>query len=213
MKITIIYDNEVYTEGLEADWGFSCLVEVENVTRLLFDAGTKGGILLRNMKKLDIDPASIDEVFISHAHEDHTGGLSDFLKVNNNVKVYIPSTMHESIDAKEVVTVKKPLQIHKGIHSTGELSDVEQSLAVDTPKGLVVIVGCSHSGVGAILEAASRFGKVHALIGGLHGFDEFDLLKDLELICPTHCTQHSDKVISLYPEKCTSGGAGRIFEF
>jgi len=27
MKITIIYDNEVWKEGLKADWGFSCLVE------------------------------------------------------------------------------------------------------------------------------------------------------------------------------------------
>jgi len=30
MKITIIYDNEVYKKGLKSDWGFSSLVEVEN---------------------------------------------------------------------------------------------------------------------------------------------------------------------------------------
>jgi 7,8-dihydropterin-6-yl-methyl-4-(beta-D-ribofuranosyl)aminobenzene 5'-phosphate synthase len=67
MKITIIYDNEVWKEGLESDWGFSCLVEVENTPKILFDTGTSGSILLRNMKKLNIDPKSIDEVFISHA--------------------------------------------------------------------------------------------------------------------------------------------------
>ena len=48
--------------------------------------------------------------------------------------------------------------------------------------------GCSHSGVGNILKAASQFGKPYALIGGLHGFSDFDLVKDLTLICPTHCT-------------------------
>ncbi|GAI83774.1 unnamed protein product, partial [marine sediment metagenome] len=43
------------------------------------------------MEKLDIDPAVIEEVFISHDHWDHTGGLSDFLKINP-VKVYIPQS-------------------------------------------------------------------------------------------------------------------------
>jgi len=55
MKITIIYDNEVSEEGLEADWGFSCLVEVYG-KKILFDTGADGSILLGNMEKLDIDP-------------------------------------------------------------------------------------------------------------------------------------------------------------
>ena len=90
MKITLIYDNEVYQEGLKADWGFSCLVEVENAPRILVDTGTNGKILLLNMGKLSIDPASIDEVFISHAHFDHVGGLSDFLRANETARIYVP---------------------------------------------------------------------------------------------------------------------------
>jgi len=66
MKVTIIYDNEVYKEGLVADWGFSCLVEVKNTPKILFDTGTNGSILLSNMEKLGIEPVSIGEVFISH---------------------------------------------------------------------------------------------------------------------------------------------------
>ena len=50
------------------------------------------------------------------------------------------------------------------------------------------------------------------LIGGLHGFREFDKIKDLGLICPTHCTQHKSEIQSLYPEKFTEGGVGRIIE-
>ena len=85
MKVTIVYDNTVYQKGLKSDWGFSCLVEGEKTPRILFDTRTSGSILLSNMKKLNIDPASINEVFIPHAHFDHVGGLPDFLKANKEV--------------------------------------------------------------------------------------------------------------------------------
>jgi metal-dependent hydrolase (beta-lactamase superfamily II) len=28
-KVTVVYDNETLVEGLEADWGLSCLIEGE----------------------------------------------------------------------------------------------------------------------------------------------------------------------------------------
>ena len=210
MKITLIYDNYVFTEGLLADWGFACLVEVENIPPILFDAGANGSILLSNMNKLSIDPTAIQEVFISHSHWDHLGGLPEFLEVNKDVKVYVPASCPPPHGAKEVISVSNPIQIHENIFSTGELKRVEQSIAIRTKKGIVVIVGCSHPGVGEILESASQFGKVYALIGGLHGFNDFDLLRDLDLVCPTHCTQHIKEIKSLYPEKCIDGGAGKI---
>jgi 7,8-dihydropterin-6-yl-methyl-4-(beta-D-ribofuranosyl)aminobenzene 5'-phosphate synthase len=212
MKITIVYDNEAYREDLKADWGFSCLVEAENAPRILFDTGANGATLLYNMEKLNIDPGSIDEVFISHAHGDHTGGLSDFLRANKRAKLYLPGSFANAFGIREAVSVKGPLQIHEDVFSTGELRGMEQSLAVKTGKGVAVIVGCSHPGVRAILEAASRLGTVYALIGGLHGFKEFDLLRDLELICPCHCTQFRSEIEKLYPELYNSGGAGRILE-
>ena len=63
-----------------------------------------------------------------------------------------------------------------------------------------------------ILDAASQFGNVYAVIGGLHGFSEYELFKDLELICPTHCTVHKKEIKQLYPEKYVEGGAGRVIE-
>jgi len=212
MKITIIYDNEVFKKGLRADWGFSCLVEAENAPRILFDAGTNGSMLLSNMEKLNIVPGSIDEVFISHNHFDHIGGLSAFINVNNDVKVYVPSSLRGVRGVKEVISVSEHLKMHKNIFSTGELNGVEQSLAIKTQKGIAVIAGCSHPGVGCILESASQFGKVCALIGGLHGFKEFNLLEGLDLICPTHCTQYKSKIKSLYPSKYVDGGAGKVIE-
>jgi len=213
MKVTIIYDNEVYKKGLAADWGFSCLVEVEDTPKILFDTGTNGSILLSNMEKLGIDTESIDEVFISHPHFDHIGGLSAFLNVRSDVEVYVPVSLRGVRGTKKVISVSKSLKIHENVFSTGELDGIEQSMAVKTDKGIVLIVGCSHPEMAHILKAASQFGKVCAVIGGMHGFSEFELFKEMELICPTHCTQHKAELERLYPKEYIDGGAGKVIEF
>jgi 7,8-dihydropterin-6-yl-methyl-4-(beta-D-ribofuranosyl)aminobenzene 5'-phosphate synthase len=211
MKVTIIYDNETWQPGLEAAWGFSCLVEA-NGRRLLFDTGGRGAILLQNMATLNLDPRSFSEIFISHDHWDHLGGLADLLRLNHDVRVYLPGSCSRPPEAREVISVKGPLEIPENFFSTGELPGAEQSLVVRTEKGLAVICGCSHPGVGVILEAASRFGQVSALIGGLHGFKEYEVLADLKLICPCHCTQHQAEIMARYPETAVSGGAGKVLE-
>jgi len=219
MKITIIYDNTAFRKDLQADWGFSCLIEKKNTPKILFDTGANGKILLSNMEKLEIDPLSIEEVFISHLHWDHTGGLSELLKVNPNIKkIYVPSSM----GLENEVVLKEPTKIHQNIFSTGELEGIEQSMGVitDLPaeasakagKGIVLIVGCSHPYMGTILDTAKKFGKIYAIIGGMHGFSEFELFKDINLICPTHCTQHKKELKEIYSEKYIEGGAGRIIE-
>ena len=211
MKITIIYDNTAFRKDLQADWGFAALVEIENTPKILFDTGGNGRILLGNMEKLGIDPGSIDEVFISHSHFDHTGGLSDFLNVNKRAKIYIPPSFH-GLKNREVIIIEKPTKIHENVFSTGELDGIEQSMGVITDKGIVLIVGCSHPYMGHILDKAKQFGKLYAIIGGMHGFSEFELFKNLELICPTHCTQHKEELKRLYPQKYIKGGTGRVVE-
>jgi 7,8-dihydropterin-6-yl-methyl-4-(beta-D-ribofuranosyl)aminobenzene 5'-phosphate synthase len=211
MKVTIIYDNETWQPGLEAAWGFSCLVEA-NGQRLLFDTGGIGAILLQNLKTLKLDPQSISEIFISHDHWDHLGGLAEVLRLKGDTTVYLPGSGLVPREARQAIKVQGPCALSENLFSTGELKGGEQSLVVKTKGGLVVICGCSHPGVRLILEAASQFGRVSALVGGLHGFKEYDLLADLNLICPSHCTQYKSEILRRYPETAIKGGAGRVLE-
>ena len=212
MKATIIFDNTSKRPDLMADWGFACVVETGDQT-ILFDTGADGKILMDNMRTLNIDPKSIQTVFISHNHFDHVGGLSAFLNANDQVTVYVPQSLRGVRKAKQVVHIdEQPRELYKGIYTTGELEGIEQSMVVETSKGLVVFVGCSHPDMKTILGAASRYGKLYGIIGGLHGFDQYDLFEDLQLICPTHCTQHKQEIRERFGNRVIEGGAGTVIE-
>ena len=152
------------------------------------------------MKELGINPRCIGIIVISHAHGDHTGGLWDVLAMNRGVEVYVPALSGTRILAKKVIEVIESIQISEGVFSTGEL------------KGTVVVVSCSHPGVSEIFQAASQFGKVYGIVGGLHGFHDFDRLRGLSLICPCHCTQYKSEIRRLFPEQHVACGAGLELE-
>lgn len=212
VKITIIYDNTAYDKTLEADWGFAALIEAYGRT-LLFDAGANGEILLRNMRVLKIDPLSVDDLFISHGHFDHIGGLSHFLNENVNVILHAPASFRGVRQAKEVRYYDKPQKIYNHFFTTGELGQIEQSLAVETEKGLLIVAGCSHPAMEKILGAFSAFGLIYGIVGGLHGFDQYHLFEKMGLICPTHCTQRIEEMRRGFPETFSAGGAGKILKF
>ncbi len=212
MKITIVYDNEAKQPGLIADWGFSCLIEAPDTPKILFDTGANGEILLHNMKQLGIDPSSIGIVVISHPHWDHFGGLQDIMESSRDAELYLPQSFSGGASARRMTRVKQPIEIRPNIFSTGELGGIEQSLVIGTDKGLLVVVGCSHPGVGNILDAASKFGKVYGIVGGFHGFRQFDRLNPLSLIYPCHCTQFKSEIRRLFSDRCLDCGAGAIIE-
>jgi 7,8-dihydropterin-6-yl-methyl-4-(beta-D-ribofuranosyl)aminobenzene 5'-phosphate synthase len=213
IKLTIVYDNEVRKRGLKSAWGFSALVEIGHASPILFDTGGDGSILLHNMQELGIDAREIRTIVISHAHGDHTGGLRSILEINGNAEIYVPSSVWEDLPGRKVTAVRGPIQICDGVFSTGELKGIEQSLVLRTNEGIVVLTGCSHPGVNEILRAASKFGKISGIIGGLHGFHDFDSLRYLSLICPCHCTQYKSEILSLFPDSCKECGAGVTLEF
>jgi len=214
MKITVVYDNEVKIKGrkLKAGWGFSSLIETANTPPILFDTGADSATLLHNMKELGIDAKGIGIVVISHAHGDHTGGLRGVLEVNKQAEIYVPASLWGSIPGRKVTTVTEPVQISEEVFSTGELKGIEQSLAIKTDKGVLVMVGCSHPGVGEIIDAASRFGEVYGVIGGFHGFHDFGRLRGLSLIVPCHCTQYKSEILELFPQQCVGCGTGLVLE-
>jgi len=212
MKVTIVYDNDVSSKGLKAGWGFSAVIEARHTPAILFDTGADSATLLHNMEELGIDAKRIGIIVISHAHGDHTGGLPGILEVNKEAKIYVPASFQGSISGRGVTIVTRPLQISEGIFSTGELKDVEQSLAIETGKGILVVAGCSHPGVGEILDAASRFGKVYGVIGGFHGFRSFSRLSGLSLIVPCHCTQYKSEILELFPQQSIRCGVGLVLE-
>ena len=213
MKVTIVYDNEVRSGNLKAGWGFSSLIETPNVPPILFDTGADSPTLLHNMEELGIDAKRIGIIVISHAHGDHTGGLRSILEVNKEAEIYVPASFRGTIrGAKKVITVAEPVEMSEEVFSTGELKGIEQSLAIKTDKGILVMTGCSHPGVGEIIDAASRFGKVYGVIGGFHGFRDFSRLNGLSLIVPCHCTQYKSEILELFPQQCVRCGVGLVLE-
>jgi 7,8-dihydropterin-6-yl-methyl-4-(beta-D-ribofuranosyl)aminobenzene 5'-phosphate synthase len=70
-------------DALIAEHGFSMLVTVHKgatAHRLLFDAGTSPDGVVENMRRLDIDPGSIEAIVCSHGHFDHTTGLDGLIR-------------------------------------------------------------------------------------------------------------------------------------
>ena len=212
MKLTIVYDNCLGKRGLRTGWGFSSLIETDHAPPFLFDTGADGATLLYNMRQLGIDPRRIGVIVISHAHGDHTGGLLDILEINNNAEIYVPASTLARLPGRKVVLVNQAVQISETVFSTGELQGIEQSLAIKTSKGIVAVTGCSHPGVGAILDAVSCHGRIYGIIGGLHGFHDFSRLDGLSLICPCHCTEYKSELESLFPEQYLACGAGLELE-
>ena len=103
----------------------------------------------------------------------------------------------------------------------------DQSLVLDTPRGLVIIFGCAHSGmINTINHAMKKTGKerIYALLGGTHlQFltpeqleNSIDALKGLavEYICVSHCTgmRASMRLAQEFGDRFSYGHVGAVFE-
>jgi len=210
MNIVLVAEASTKLQRAFKIWGLSFLVGVN----VLFDAFSSGRILLRNMKRLHIDPSKIEHVVLSHEHWDHVGGLGELLKTNPNVKVYICEGFSQRFEDAlkdrfpvEVIRVRDPLRIAPSIHSSGQIEGryndrtiFEQCLVVDRGEFVDVLVGCCHPGVIKMVQTVlERFGKpIGLLAGGLHLLDKetseisriVDEIERLNVkrIMPCHCT-------------------------
>jgi 7,8-dihydropterin-6-yl-methyl-4-(beta-D-ribofuranosyl)aminobenzene 5'-phosphate synthase len=80
--LAMMADGQV-PDSLIAEHGFSVLVTVTKAGRehrFLFDAGTSPDGVTENMRRLDIDPYSIEAIVCSHGHFDHTTGIDGLIR-------------------------------------------------------------------------------------------------------------------------------------
>jgi 7,8-dihydropterin-6-yl-methyl-4-(beta-D-ribofuranosyl)aminobenzene 5'-phosphate synthase len=147
----------------------------------------------------------------------------------------------------KVIYTSEPLRIYPGVMVTGAIPRVmeyedtggtfyedaegtiadritdDQALLIETPQGLVVILGCAHAGVVNTLRYAARLSgqnRIYAVIGGMHllnasveriertieVFGQYDVQK----IGLAHCTGNKavGKFKSAFPEQCFACSVG-----
>jgi 7,8-dihydropterin-6-yl-methyl-4-(beta-D-ribofuranosyl)aminobenzene 5'-phosphate synthase len=94
VAVTVLVDNRAdlivestetvkrYTEEpLLAEHGFSALIELKEASvKVLWDAGVTRGALLENMRRMEIDPAAVDKIALSHGHSDHWAAMTEVIK-------------------------------------------------------------------------------------------------------------------------------------
>ena len=129
------------------------------------------------------------------------------------------------------VQIERSTEIAPGVYILSTLSDVsgskemyEISLALGTPEGLVIVVGCSHAGIENILQEAARFNnRIHAVFGGFHLMNMTDEqvlqittgLHDrwkIDRIGPGHCSgvPAFSHLRNLYKEEYLYAGLGSV---
>lgn len=275
-RITIICENSVSIKGGIGEHGFAAYLETER-GNYLFDTG-RGEGLIPNLLKFDKDPLSIQKIFLSHGHQDHTGGLASILELLGGVEVLAHPDLFSNRyhisrkDGKEIkrfvglkfqrayleslggrfILEKSFREVSREMYLSGEVprktpfekGDAnlfaesqgklipdpfldDQSLIIDSPKGLVLVLGCAHAGmVNIIKHAMEKTGtdRVHAVIGGTHlDFasspqveETITALKEykVEKVGVSHCTglKAASRLFAEFGENFFFGRVGEVLE-
>jgi 7,8-dihydropterin-6-yl-methyl-4-(beta-D-ribofuranosyl)aminobenzene 5'-phosphate synthase len=223
VKVLMIYNNVGAHEGYINDWGLSVWIETDD-DAVLFDTGADSTILLKNIKSSGIDLNKLSKIIISHKHEDHTNGISAVLEQTK----YKPEVLVPDFDLinfkiedpkANYIGIKDPVQINKYIWTTGELEGTfknekiyEQSLIIVHDDSIIILTGCSHSGIAEIVKKAKQLfpdKQISIVAGGFHLYEHSEeqineissKLTELNVvgIAPSHCS--GDNAINLFKEK------------
>ena len=244
MKIIILCENQVGEKGAKiclAEWGFSAFIQINDIN-ILFDTGHTD-VYKHNAKKLNINLENTDFVVLSHHHWDHVGGMQ-YHNFKTKKKLIIHPEIIEKIPSSEsekikndfaIIFSKKYLEFSKNIFYLGEIPRSnkfekgvykkdkmldDSAIAVKTKKGVIVISGCSHSGICNICEHAKKITgqNLHAVIGGFHLFKndtkaingtiEYFKKENIEFLYPMHCIDFAsyEKLYSVFNCKKISSG-------
>ncbi len=227
--ITVVSENTVYHHSLLAQHGQSLHIDYSGKA-YLFDVAEVFEGFMYNLQQLSLSLDRINSIILSHNHLDHTGSLPKLLHLLHHQSLLLPPDMHLLDDSRykptyreihhqfmtKEATVTRILaykhstiidaskQLAENFYITGPLGDTdkEQSLVITIPgKGLVLLVGCAHPGLPAIIAKAREIAnteKIYGIIGGLHFKDmtptqiaeQITYLKttNVDFLVPSHCT-------------------------
>ncbi len=152
----------------------------------------------------------------------HDSFVKRFRK-NDNTNIGLALTRHQISKKFKLIETKWPYKIGEGIYFLGEIPRInkfesqtttfvddknepdfvldDSALAIIENNELIIVTGCSHSGICNIIEHAktvSGIQKVKAVIGGFHlkhnnkqtqQTIEYFQKEDIKTIYPSHCTE------------------------
>jgi 7,8-dihydropterin-6-yl-methyl-4-(beta-D-ribofuranosyl)aminobenzene 5'-phosphate synthase len=132
-----------------------------------------------------------------------------------------------------ILLIDKTTEVAPGVTLIAQMSDApgtkelkELSLAINTPEGIVLIVGCSHPGIEAIVaEAAAINPRIRFVAGGFHLVAAQDSVIDkvvaalhdtykVERIAPGHCSgEHTFSVVKqVFGDQYRYAGVGTVVQ-
>jgi len=216
-------------DGMQTGHGVSYLINTDTTT-ILFDAGNRESaddtVLADNVAALGVDLTTVDTVVISHPHPDHLGGYPGFIgdtifieggqPALVGIPIFTPVAM--TYPGSQPVVAAEPKQIAPGVALSGTIPftelpvvnlkrgvSYEEVLAVNVKGlGIVLISGCGHPGIPAILDRAeAAFATpVAGIVGGLHYGDRSpeELAPDIARLQALNV-----QVVALSPHDSSSG--------
>lgn len=274
VRITILCNDKTVREDIQAEHGFSCLIQNGHGS-VLFDTGDTR-MYLDNAHSMGIDLSEVRHVVLSHAHYDHSGGFLAFAAQHQSYQLLVhrrfftPKYWDEDAFFRFVGNRFTPESLcEKGVpfflvktdtfplgedckawllsgfprinafeviepaayqYAAGDYLpdafDEELIYAADTANGLVIVSGCSHSGIVNICqETQKRLNRpICAVIGGTHLISAeteqihdtiayFNAHPEIRLVAPVHCT--GDSALYAFRQHCPAYrtvGGGSVIE-
>ncbi len=231
MNAAVTFENRPFHPRCIPMWGFSCYLPEY---RVLFDTGSNGAVLLKNMEVMGISPRDIEAVVLSHFHWDHTGGLLDLLQIHGEKRVYIHSGFSMTFAGEaqglgaQVFVEDDPVEVLPGVVTTGAMAGAmeEQGLLVKGDRGWTLFTGCAHPGIVSMAtRATDMVGEpLYMVMGGFHlgglssgevaGVARQLLTLGVSLVAPCHCTgdQAIETFAGIFGKRCLSVGVGMVLE-
>lgn len=127
LRITVLAEDSVlYESPYLGQHGLSFLLEGrrgETIRRILVDVGQNPQALLHNMRIMNILPAAIDAIVLTHCHYDHTRGIVAMLKEIG--KRELPVIAHPDVFRTHFVV--QPYLRHVGVMQGDSGEDIEEA--------------------------------------------------------------------------------------